>query len=125
MNILTPKMKDKIKFKSQHNLNFEIAVWEFNELFDSDNAWVRFRIGTCHGLFCSTDESYIILAIDNNDKGNGHLNDVFEWFENSCKRDDKALEIVELWNKKFKKHLISKRDFIINGKDKVIKKFNS
>lgn len=103
-------------FQSSHALNFEVADWVMGP-------YVQFRIGTCHGLWNATDNSYDILAIDNKEKGNGHLEDVFEWFENSCKRDNKDLKVLEVWNKTFKRHLIEKRGFNDIGKDNLIKYF--
>jgi len=103
------------KFISSHGLDFEVAPGRFE--------WSQFRVGTCKGMWRSTDTSYDILAILNEEKGNGHLEDVFEWFENSCKRDNKDLKVLEVWNKDFKKHLIDKRGFIDIGGDNVIKKF--
>lgn len=109
-------------FKSTHNLDFEVAEWEYNILKD-DADWCRFRIGTCEGVWCSRDSSYDILSIHNNDKGNGHLKDVFEWFEQSCIRDGKDFRILEVWNIMFKQHLLNKQGFITQGRDNVIKKF--
>lgn len=82
---------------------------------------MEFQIGTCHGLWKCKNRQYQILAIDNDEPGNGHLDDVFEWFENSCKRDGYNLVIQELWNLGFKKHLIEKRGFKPLGKDNLIK----
>lgn len=102
-------MKKKNVFKKQfqttHNLAFEYAPWE-----RSDD-WFRFRIGTCHGLWRSTSFSCDILVVDNDEPGNGHLEDTFEWFENSCRRDGKLLRIMEIFNSRFKKHLMEKRGF--------------
>ena len=101
-------------FQSSHSLDFEVADWIMGP-------YVQFRIGTCHGLWNATANSYDILAIDNKEKGNGHLEDVFEWFENSCKRDNRDLKILEVWNQDFKQHLIEKRGFVDIGKDNLIK----
>jgi len=101
------KTKEKQYFTSTHNLTFEVAPWEF----DIGDRFERFRIGTCGGLWRCKDNEYQILAIDNKEKGNGHLEDVFDWFINSCKRDKKSLVILELWNRRFKKHLMEKRGF--------------
>ncbi len=103
-------------FQSSHNLDFEVAVWVMGP-------FLQFKIGTCHGLWRVTEKSYDILAINNREKGNGHLNDVFEWFESSCRRDNRNLKVLEVWNKDFKKHLIEKRGFIEIGDENVIKKF--
>lgn len=105
-------------FESKHKLDFEVAEWIMGP-------YMRFRIGTCHGLWKSTDKTYDILAIDNDDKGNGHLNDVFQWFENSCKKDNKDLQILEVWNQNFKKHLILKRGFKEISKFTLLKSFIS
>lgn len=103
-------------FKSEHGLAFEVAPWITHE-------FSRFRIGTCEGLWRSTKKSYDILAITNDKIGNGHLNDVFQWFENSCKRDKKSLRVLELWNEQFKQPLINKRGFTDIGNASVERKF--
>lgn len=97
-----------------HHLQFEVAPWYMPE-------FKRFRIGTCEGLWKSTKKSYVILAITNGVQHNGHLDDVFEWFEYSCKRDKRSLVILELWNGAFQEHLISKRGFRIHQGNSVIK----
>ncbi len=90
--------------KTVHNLPFEVAPW-INPDFD------RFRVGTVTGVWSSDPYYYNILGIDNSEKGNGHLEDVFQWFESSCKRDKKNFRILEVWNDDFKRHLIEKRGF--------------
>lgn len=102
------------QFKSTHNLDFETAI---GVGFDTS----RFRVGTCEGLYSCSDGCFNIIAIENNAKGNGHLQDVFDWFENSCKRDGYKLRVLELWNKKFMNHLISKRGFYKIDADNVEK----
>lgn len=82
-----------------------------------------FKVGTCYGLYEVRAASYAIIAIFNTDPGNGHLQDVFDWFENSCKRDGYHLEVIELWNERFKNHLSGKRGFTSTSKVNVIKKF--
>ena len=106
---------------SSHNLNFEVAPYENN--IDPQTNWMRFRVGTVQGLYTFTDTTLDILAIDNAEPGNGHLNDVFEWFEYSCKKYKMDFRILEVMNKRFLKHLIEKRGFKKYSKDNVIKKF--
>ena len=103
-------------FTSEHGLAFEIAEWIFDD-------FVQFRIGTCHGLWGSTETTYDILAVKNEVLGNGHFDDVMEWFEMSCRRDKKDLRFLEVWNHGLKIHLIGKRGFEDAGKDILIKKF--
>lgn len=106
--------------KSTHSLAFEVAEDPISELLG--NNFLKFRVGTCGGLYRATDKSYDILAISNESPGNGHLNDVFEWFENSCKRDRKKLRVLEVWNENFKTHLLTKRGFKLESKDNLVKK---
>ena len=105
-----------MSFQSEHKLDFEVAKWIMGP-------YMRFRIGTCHGLWGVTKTSYDILVIKNDVKGNGHLDDMFQWFENSCKRDNRDLKILEIWNSKFKTHLINKRGFKLIDEFTAIKIF--
>lgn len=107
---------------TSHNLDFECAPWEPLPGFPNAENFTRFRIGTCEGLWTSTLQTYDILAITNSIPGNGHFEDVLQWFENSCKRDGKHLRFLEIMNKDFKNHLIQKRGFKSQGLDNVIKK---
>ena len=111
------KKKIEKPFWSSHSLNFEVAPFEY------DRTVQRFRIGTCEGIYTTAGRSYVIIAITNNQPGNGHLNDVLEWFENSCRRDDYTLRIAEFHNMRFKQHLIDKRGFKPYGFNDVEKKF--
>lgn len=103
------------KFRSIHGLKFLSAQWINPE-------FCKFKIGSCEGLWGVTLDYYSILGIENKTNGNGHLEDVFQWFEMSAKRDKRNLVILEVWNGRFKKHLITKRGFvIIPGTEHVIK----
>jgi hypothetical protein len=107
------------EFKTTHNLTFYDAPDHGHLILDMlfpkhGNTFVpyrRFKIGTCHGLWNVESKTYNILAIINDEPGNGHLEDVFEYFENSARRDNHALKILEVWNKSFETHLINKRGF--------------
>ncbi len=107
--------------KTIHNLLFEVAPFELN--IDKERPWMKFRVGTCEGLWRTTKTSYDILAIINTNPGNGHLNDLLQWFEYSCKRDKRSLKVLEIWNSRLKKHLIEKRGFLELQNDTVIKQF--
>lgn len=110
-------------FETSHKLDFLAAPWvPIFEFVNQDQTWYLFKVGTCHGLWCKTDSAYEILAVKNDLPGNGHLQDVFEWFENSCKRDKVDLIVREIWNLEFKRHLLTKRGFVLLGKDDAIKK---
>lgn len=104
-------------FKSKNNLDFESTSqpthWDF----------YGFKVGTCHGLWRTSNKSYEILAIVNEKPNNGHLDDVFEWFENSAKRDNYNILVLELWNERFMDHLINKKGFTKIDNSNIIKKF--
>lgn len=108
-----------MSFKSTHNLLFEVA--EYPHQLVAGVTWMAFRVGSVEGLFCDSGDSYAILAVMNNKPGSGHFTDVLEWFEHSCKRDNKKFRILEVWNEKFRKRLIEKHGFIIENKDSLIK----
>ena len=113
--------------KTKHKPIFESAEWKsvlakaiLGTLFNREG-WQIFRIGTVEGQWRSTETAYEILSITNNEPGNGHLDDVFEWFGYSCKRDKKDLIIREFWNNDFKEHCIKKRGFKLYGENDLIK----
>lgn len=103
--------------RTEHNLDFEVA--------ESDMG-MHFRVGTCKGLYGITHDTLYILSVINETQNNGHLNDVFQWFEYSCASFKKNLMVLEIMNSKFYLHLISKRGFIPMdaGGSNVVKVFN-
>lgn len=109
-------MTKEVEFKSTNNLMFEVAK---GYMADFPN----FRVGTCTGIFTFNENEYVIVGISNSKFGNGHFNDVMEWFENSCKRDNKDLVVAEIFNKKLMAHLIGKRGFEFLKNNYVIKTF--
>lgn len=104
-------------FKSTHNLHFMCAPHDFQIIDPGDVPWVKFKIGTCEGLWRAKNKNYEILAIKNHEPGNGHFQDMFDWFENSCKRDKHSLVVIQVDNKRLKKHLLEKRGFIEHEKE--------
>jgi hypothetical protein len=98
-----------------HNLDFLARPWH------RDESLVDFKVGTCNGLYYCDKKSFIILSIVNSIPSNGHFEDVLQWFEFSCKRENKTLKIIELMNGRFKTHLINKRGFLDIGNDSVEK----
>ena len=108
-----------LKLITKHQLDFEVRPWR------RDPTMREFKVGTCEGLYQSTSTSYQIIAINNSKRGNGHLDDVFEWFESSCKRDKKDLEVIEILNQDFLQHLINRRGFINKTHDSVIKRLDN
>lgn len=115
-------------FESTHNLPFEVGPWSplgFLGIEGVSDEFDRFRVGTCAGLWRSTSTSYDICAISNESPGNGHFDDVLEWFYQSCIRDNRDLKFLELQNPAFKQHLIDKRGFEPSGKNDLIKKLKA
>lgn len=106
---------------TKHSLDFEAAPWEPLPGFPPSKNFHKFRIGTCEGLWQSTDDSYDILAVKNNSPHNGHFEDVIQWFEHSCRRDKRNFRFLEVMNPFLKKHLIEKRGFKHDGIDNLKK----
>jgi hypothetical protein len=104
---------------TKHKLDFEVTEWSRHPSI------LLFRVGTVEGQWFPTENAYCILSFLNNSPGNGHLEYVFQWFEFSCKRDGKALIVLECMNQRFKKHLLEKRGFVPMMNDDVIKEFVS
>lgn len=106
-------------FRSTHNLPFEMGG-----PYKRDRMWQHYKIGTCYGLWRLKKKSIEVLSIMNACPGNGHFQDVLEWFEYGFENGRKFLLIKEFFlNPAFKEHLIKKRGFKPEGKDDVIKHF--
>lgn len=106
---------------TKHKLDFEAKP--FHIQFKGHPTNMCFKVGTCHGMYVITKNSIDIIAIQNDEKGNGHLEDVFEWFEFSCKENKLNFRILAFLNEKFKEHVLSKRGFQRQGPNDVIKLF--
>lgn len=102
---------------TKHKLDFEAARWPIDERI------MLFRIGTCEGQYLFVENSICILSVVNSVPGNGHLDDVFEWFEFASKKQGHSLKVLAIMNEGFKKHLIEKRGFVDVGDDNVEKYF--
>ena len=109
-----------MEFKSTHNLTFYDAPSAMSLLlnslnpgkeFEPEELYRQYKIGTCHGLWNCVNKCYVILAIMNDEPGNGHFTDVLEIFENSAKRDGYSVLIKEIWNRRLEKHLIEKKGY--------------
>lgn len=104
---------------TRHNLDFQCCPW------DKDPTCQLFRIGTCEGQWqYASGKCLMIISVINKAPGNGHLDDVFEWFEYAARRDKVPLLVMEFENMRFKKHCIDKRGFHeLPGTNNVIKIF--
>jgi hypothetical protein len=107
------------EFKTTHNLDFKTSPYASKI---AQKPMQRFQIGTCLGLFGVTHEGYEIHAVNNTELGNGHFEDVLEWFEYACKRDSGSLIFTNVPDR-FKKHLIEKRGFVETTRNDVEKTF--
>lgn len=107
-----------------HKLDFEVAESPYDVFKDGHK---MFRIGTCEGQWGCTKDSFYILSVKNSVPNNGHLDDVFEWFEYSCKRDGRNLLVLECMNSKFYQHMIYRRGFVALDEQRrnCIKIFNT
>lgn len=118
-----------------HRLDFYHALWEPSEisqmLLDSlpnddewpDIPWAVFKVGTCQGQYRKTPEAYEILSIINDCPGNGHLEDLFQWFEYACRRSRLPLRMLRFTNDRFMQHLIEKHGFRMISDEDLEKTF--
>lgn len=94
-----------------HKLDFGSCPWINPLTKQPSEDWMLYKIGTVTGQWGCTPDAYIILSFLNHNPGNGHLDDVFEWFEHSCRRDKRNLIIMDIMNSRFLMHLLAKRGF--------------
>jgi hypothetical protein len=94
------------EIKTKHDLDFEMS----RDGSDTSGLAV-FRVGTCCGQFRVADDAYEIVSVLNTESGNGHFDDMMQWFEHACRRDDKGLRFTCILNERFAFHLIEKRGF--------------
>lgn len=109
-------------FQSIHKLDYLQAPPYLGVL---GGTFIPYKIGTCHGIFCMSKRAFKIVAVVNDNPGNGHFTDVLEWFEYAAKLNGKALEVVEIWNDPLRQHLINKRGFTLLKNGDVRKTFIS
>lgn len=101
------KLKQKNQpFQSLHNLQFEERP---NPRYKGHR---EYKVGTIHGIYFNTHTSLNITAVFNDEPGNGHFEDLLQWFERSCKREKMNLVFMHCDNLKFKEHLLNKRGFL-------------
>lgn len=84
--------------------------------------WRHFRVGECTGLYRARGSAYEILAVANNNPGNGHVEAALGWFFSSCKRDKMNLVIREVMNKALVIKL-ARLGFTCYAEDNYIKRF--
>jgi hypothetical protein len=83
----------------------------------------KFICGTVDGIFTVEKERVVMIGIGNMQPGNGHITDVFQWFERACRELKKNFWIVEIINEGFYRHLVEKHCFQIVTNKQVIKRF--
>ncbi len=109
-------------FESTHKLKFTVNPQKkytalkiiFDQLlsdFKPIENYKQFHVGTVHGLFAQEEKKIKILAIMNDEPGNGHFEDTMQWFEHMATQDKCPILMQEVWNEALEKHLIKKRDY--------------
>lgn len=60
----------------------------------------KFRVGTCEGLYRYNPiiHAFEILAVVNNQKGNGHFAQAMKYFETSAIREGARIRLCEVFN---------------------------
>lgn len=97
-----------MKFKSSHKLKFRTAP---HVIAGAPTGMEKFEIGTVHGLWVQSKMSIDIFACINDEPGNGHMDDVFEWFFEIARTGALAVRIVNVSSVTFRNQLIEKWKF--------------
>jgi hypothetical protein len=103
------ELQNSGKFKTTNSQNFYSAPYSRPWNFDN---YQQFKVGTMFGLWKWEKDKFVILAFMNDRPGNGHLEDVLDWFYCSAVCAQLPLVIRSVDNKRFLKHLIEKRGFV-------------
>lgn len=104
-----------------HKLKFEDGgLWQ--NPFAIGEGWRHYRVGTCKGLYRSRGTAYEILAVANEQPGNGHVEAMLAWFIKSCKRDKFNLVVRDVVNKKLVAKL-ARLGFTCYAGDNYVKRY--
>lgn len=79
------------------------------------------RVGSCMAVVDYTTPYNTLIFVANRQPGNGDFARLMDYLEAEAKNDDRPLEVVEIWNKRLRRHLITKRGYV-KSKRGVIKK---
>lgn len=89
--------------------DFKAAPWPFAAQFGDD--LVQFIYGSCHGLLRVTDGTLGLLAIENEEQGNGQFAEFMELYEQIAKAMYLDASVLEITNDRLYKHLVTKRSY--------------
>lgn len=92
--------------KVQPTQEFRAAPWHFAQQFGDD--LVNFTFGTCDGLMRVLEGNLALIAIQNDEKGNGHFKEFMEFFEALAAAMYLGTSVLEIENKRLYKHLVDK-----------------
>lgn len=108
-----------MKFKSEHKLKFLTAP---HLIAGAPTGLEKFEVGTCHGLWRQDKASIEVWAVINGSPGNGHMDDVMQWFLELARLQNVILAVMDISNLAFKNQLILKWGFqTTKANDRVIK----
>ncbi len=92
--------------KVQPTQEFRAAPWHLAQVMGDD--LVNFTFGTCDGLMRVLDGTLGLIAINNDEKGNGHFKQFMEFFEELAAAMYLGTSVLEIENKRLYKHLVEK-----------------
>jgi len=90
--------------------------------FNIGEDWRLFRVGTVNGIYRDGNNTYEVLAIQNDEPGNKHVEAAFAYFFTSCKRDKRDFIVRQVWNIGLAAKL-SKMGFTCINEDDYIKNY--
>lgn len=90
-----------MKFKTYKS---DLALM-LNAMFNTDQSC--FSYGTIEGVFMEKPDVFEILVIENKRPHNGHFQKFMTFITDYCKREDKKLAFLEIFNKGLYNKLVS------------------
>jgi len=84
--------------------------WRLNAAMGAD--YTDVSMGTCHGLVAYRDNEHEMLAVMNEQPGNGDFAKFMDYLEAEAHKKGVPFTVIEIWNKWLYKHLTDKRGYI-------------
>lgn len=114
-------MSKKPKFRSTHGLKFKTMPHIIAGAFTGAE---RFEIGTVHGIWNVSTFSVDVFACINDEPGNGHMDDVFEWFFSIATERGLPVRVTNVSSEDFRQQLIDKWLFVPTKDHDTLIRFN-
>lgn len=90
-----------------------MAPWHVAAVMGDDI--VAFEYGTLHGIFNTKRGVLGLIAVENEQKNNGHFAEFMDWFEGMAEALGLRAAVLEIENPRLYEHLKNKRGYTFYG----------